>query len=106
MADLGCGEHDPVAAAKTGPPYTIVRRDPSEPTSLGCFYLEREGDAPTVCSRCKGRIPAGEVRLEVYSDEKKLLGHRCMECGDGDTVYSLPGDLIAEAPESIRHLLK
>ena len=45
------------------------------------------------------RIPTGDVRLEVYS-EKKLLGYRCMECGDGETVDSLPVDVIAAAPES------
>ena len=41
MANLDCGEHDPVAAAKTGPPYTIVRRDPSN-LPRGVF-LPREG---------------------------------------------------------------
>ena len=84
----------PIPKRDTGPPYYLVRMDPSDPTARGSLFEQTTAPGDTTCGTCKTPIAAGDTCYAIYvsPENKELLGFRCTEslCIDGERIDELP----------------
>ena len=85
---------EPEHRGDPGPPYWLVRQDPSDPTSGGSLFEQTEAPGDTLCGTCKTPIAKGAPCYAIYvsCETRELLGYRCTKsiCINGELIDELP----------------